>query len=148
MTLEQVLVMSRHNLRTPIVNTGILTEITDKTWPAWDAQSGYLTTKGGALEVYMGHYFREWLDENKLLPDTLCPTGEKELNVYANSLQRTIATAQFFTAGAFLAVQSPSITSRKSAPWTRCLTRSLPMTAQSSNRPLSRQWRAIIKGWI
>lgn len=101
MTLEQVLVMSRHNLRTPIVNTGILTEITDKTWPAWDAQSGYLTTKGGALEVYMGHYFREWLDENKLLPDTLCPTGEKELNVYANSLQRTIATAQFFTAGAF-----------------------------------------------
>lgn len=107
MTLEQVLVMSRHNLRTPIVNTGILTEITDKTWPAWDAQSGYLTTKGGALEVYMGHYFREWLDENKLLPDTLCPTGEKELNVYANSLQRTIATAQFFTAGAFRAVPSP-----------------------------------------
>jgi len=101
MTLEQVLIMSRHNLRTPIVNSGVLTEITDKKWPEWDAQSGYLTTKGGALEVYMGHYFREWLDENKLLSDTLCPTSDKDLYAYANSLQRTIATAQFFMVGAF-----------------------------------------------
>ena len=45
MELNQVFVLSRHNLRTPIVNTGILTEITDKKWPAWDAESGYLTTK-------------------------------------------------------------------------------------------------------
>ena len=101
MQLEQVLLLSRHNLRTPIVNTGILTEVTDKKWPAWDAQSGYLTTKGGALEVYMGHYFREWIDQNKLVSDELCPTDNEDLFVYTNSLQRTIATAQFFTAGAF-----------------------------------------------
>ncbi|AFH95348.1 TPA: bifunctional glucose-1-phosphatase/inositol phosphatase [Providencia stuartii] len=101
MQLDQVLLLSRHNLRTPIVNTGILTEVTDKKWPAWDAQSGYLTTKGGALEVYMGHYFREWIEQNKLVPDELCPTGNEDLFVYTNSLQRTIATAQFFTAGAF-----------------------------------------------
>ncbi len=101
MQLDQVLLLSRHNLRTPIVNTGILTEVTDKKWPAWDAKSGYLTTKGGALEVYMGHYFREWADEKKLLADELCPTSNEELFVYTNSLQRTIATAQFFTAGAF-----------------------------------------------
>lgn len=30
MQLDQVLLLSRHNLRTPIVNTGILTEVTDK----------------------------------------------------------------------------------------------------------------------
>ncbi|HEQ1858585.1 TPA: bifunctional glucose-1-phosphatase/inositol phosphatase [Providencia alcalifaciens] len=101
MELDQVLVLSRHNLRTPIVNTGILTEITDKKWPAWDAESGYLTTKGGALEVYMGHYFREWLDSNKLFVNELCPTSSDDIYIYTNSLQRTIATAQFFTAGAF-----------------------------------------------
>lgn len=101
MILDQVLVLSRHNLRTPIVNTGILTEVTDKKWPAWDAQSGYLTTKGGALEVYMGHYFREWIDQNKLLADELCPTSNEDVYLYTNSLQRTIATAQFFAAGAF-----------------------------------------------
>ncbi|MTB67779.1 bifunctional glucose-1-phosphatase/inositol phosphatase [Providencia sp. wls1943] len=101
MELDQVLVLSRHNLRTPIVNTGILTEITNKKWPAWDAESGYLTTKGGALEVYMGHYFREWLDSNKLFANELCPTSSDDVYVYTNSLQRTIATAQFFTAGAF-----------------------------------------------
>ncbi|MBQ0325380.1 histidine-type phosphatase, partial [Providencia rettgeri] len=101
MVLDQVLVLSRHNLRTPIVNTGVLTEITDKKWPAWDAHSGYLTTKGGALEVYMGHYFREWIDQNKLLADELCPTSSEDIYLYTNSLQRTIATAQFFAAGAF-----------------------------------------------
>lgn len=101
MVLDQVLVLSRHNLRTPIVNTGILTEITDKKWPEWDAKSGYLTTKGGALEVYMGHYFREWIDQNKLLADELCPTSSEDVYIYTNSLQRTIATAQFFATGAF-----------------------------------------------
>ncbi len=29
--------------------------------PAWDVPGGQLTTKGGVLEVYMGHYTREWL---------------------------------------------------------------------------------------
>ncbi|EFB73368.1 bifunctional glucose-1-phosphatase/inositol phosphatase [Providencia rustigianii] len=101
MELNQVLVLSRHNLRTPIVNTGILSEITNKKWPGWDAQSGYLTTKGGALEVYMGHYFREWLDSKKLFADELCPTSSDDIYVYSNSLQRTIATAQFFSVGAF-----------------------------------------------
>ena len=101
MELDQVLVLSRHNLRTPIVNSGILTEITNKKWPEWDAHSGYLTTKGGALEVYMGHYFREWIDQNKLLADELCPTSNEDIYLYTNSLQRTIATAQFFAAGAF-----------------------------------------------
>lgn len=56
---EQVLVVSRHNLHTPVVNTGILTGITDKTRPARDAQYGYLTTKSGAPEACMGHDFRE-----------------------------------------------------------------------------------------
>lgn len=52
--LEQVLVMSRHNLRAPLANNGsVLAQSTPKAWPAWETPGGLLTTKGGVLEVYM-----------------------------------------------------------------------------------------------
>ncbi len=60
--LQQVLMMSRHNLRAPLANNGsVLAQSTPNAWPAWDVPGGQLTTKGGVLEVYMGHYTREWL---------------------------------------------------------------------------------------
>ena len=99
--LEQVLVMSRHNLRAPLANNGsVLAQSTPKAWPQWDTPGGLLTTKGGVLEVYMGHYFNAWLKQAGILPQEGCPTGDS-VYVYANSLQRTVATAQFFTNGAF-----------------------------------------------
>lgn len=99
--LQQVFIFSRHNLRAPLADNGsVLAQSTKKNWPQWDVQGGYLTTKGGVLETYMGHYFREWLAEQGLIKANTCPTAE-DVFVYANSLQRTIATAQFFTAGAF-----------------------------------------------
>ncbi|MCS3407989.1 bifunctional glucose-1-phosphatase/inositol phosphatase [Serratia sp. AKBS12] len=99
--LEQVLVMSRHNLRAPLANNGsVLANATPQAWPAWDTPGGLLTTKGGVLEVYMGHYFNAWLKQTGLLPAEGCP-AQDSVYVYANSLQRTVATAQFFTNGAF-----------------------------------------------
>lgn len=99
--LEQVLVMSRHNLRAPLANNGsVLAQSTPRAWPAWETPGGLLTTKGGVLEVYMGHYFNAWLKQTGLLPQEGCPTAGS-LYVYANSLQRTVATAQFFSNGAF-----------------------------------------------
>lgn len=99
--LEQVLVMSRHNLRAPLANNGsVLAQSTPKAWPAWETPGGQLTTKGGVLEVYMGHYFNAWLKQTGLLPQEGCPTAGS-VYVYANSLQRTVATAQFFSNGAF-----------------------------------------------
>lgn len=99
--LEQVLVMSRHNLRAPLANNGsVLAQSTPKAWPQWDTPGGLLTTKGGVLEVYMGHYFNAWLKQAGILPQEGCPAADS-VYVYANSLQRTVATAQFFTNGAF-----------------------------------------------
>ncbi|AHG18642.1 glucose-1-phosphatase [Chania multitudinisentens RB-25] len=99
--LEQVLVMSRHNLRAPLANNGgVLVQSTPQTWPQWDTPGGYLTTKGGVLEVYMGHYFNAWLKQVGVLPAEGCPANES-VYIYANSLQRTVATAQFFSNGAF-----------------------------------------------
>ncbi|QEW32807.1 bifunctional glucose-1-phosphatase/inositol phosphatase [Erwinia billingiae] len=99
--LEQVLMMSRHNLRAPLADNGsVLAQSTKKAWPKWDVPGGQLTTKGGVLEVYMGRYTREWLAQQGLIGDGECP-GSDDVYAYANSLQRTVATAQFFITGAF-----------------------------------------------
>ena len=66
--LEQVLIMSRHNLRAPLANNGsVLEQSTPKQWPEWEVPGGQLTTKGGVLEVYMGHYMREWLAQQGMI---------------------------------------------------------------------------------
>jgi glucose-1-phosphatase len=99
--LEQVLVMSRHGLRAPIATSGgVLEQSTAQSWPEWDVPGGQLTTKGGVLEVSMGRYMREWLADQRLVASGECPVPES-VYVYANSLQRTVATAQSFVTGAF-----------------------------------------------
>jgi glucose-1-phosphatase len=99
--LRQVLMMSRHNLRAPLANNGsVLEQSTSRPWPKWEVPGGQLTTKGGVLEIYMGRYMRQWLGEQGLVKGDDCP-GDSQAYIYANSLQRTVATAQFFAAGAF-----------------------------------------------
>lgn len=98
-TLEQVVLLSRHNLRAPLVSSGTLAESTPHAWAKWDAAAGELTTKGGVLEVYMGRYLGQWLRQQHVLPSG-CPQAG-DFHALANSLQRTQATAQFFIAGAF-----------------------------------------------
>ncbi|CNH78916.1 MULTISPECIES: bifunctional glucose-1-phosphatase/inositol phosphatase [Yersinia] len=99
--LEQVLVMSRHGIRAPLVNYGdMLSSATPDKWPEWSTPGGYLTPKGAELEAMMGGYFRQWLAETKLLKSTGCPTPTTVFT-YANSLPRTIDTAQHFLFGAF-----------------------------------------------
>lgn len=111
--LEQVLIMSRHNLRAPLANNGsVLEQSTPKQWPEWDVPGGQLTTKGGVLEVYMGHYMREWLAEQGMVKTGECPPADT-VYAYANSLQRTVATAQFFITGAFPRVRCSCASSGK-----------------------------------
>lgn len=44
--LQQVLMMSRHNLRAPLANNGsVLEQSTPNKWPEWDVPGGQLTTK-------------------------------------------------------------------------------------------------------
>ena len=121
--LQQVLMMSRHNLRAPLANNGsVLEQSTPNKWPEWDVPGGQLTTKGGVLEVYMGHYMREWLAQQGMVKSGECPPPDT-VYAYANSLQRTVATAQFFITGAFRGVIFLCITRKKWALWTQPLTR-------------------------
>ncbi|KAG0771409.1 hypothetical protein G6F22_016499 [Rhizopus arrhizus] len=86
--LEQVVLLSRHNLRAPVVDSGALANATPETWPRWDVAAGELTTKGGVLEVYMGRYMGQWLRQAQLLPVSDCPRPA-DFHAHANSLQRT-----------------------------------------------------------
>lgn len=95
--LKQVLILSRHNVRTPLSST--LSQSSPKHWPTWKEKAGYLTTKGILLEGYMGEYFYCWLKEENLLPND-CPS-EKDFFVYANTAQRTLASARSFADKAF-----------------------------------------------
>jgi glucose-1-phosphatase len=98
-TLKEVVVLSRHNIRAPLSSNGSVNEIaTPYQWFEWTSNSSELSLRGGVLETEMGQYFRKWLESEELIPEYWFPE-EGELRIYANSKQRTLATAQYFSSG-------------------------------------------------
>ncbi|CAH2101733.1 unnamed protein product [Euphydryas editha] len=95
--LTQVVILSRHNIRTPL--TVNLERLSPNVWPIWDQQAGYLTAKGARLEEHMGEYISKWLKKENLLSEN-CP-DENSVYTYANGLQRTRNSAKAFVRGAF-----------------------------------------------
>ena len=97
--LEQVVVLSRHNIRAPLSNSGsAVAELTPHEWTEWTAPESELTLKGGLAETLMGQYFRKWLESEGLIPENYIPKAG-EVRFYANARQRTIATARYFSSG-------------------------------------------------
>ena len=98
-TLEKVVVLSRHNIRSPLSgNDSVLGRITPHEWYQWSSPASQLSVRGGTLETCMGQYFRKWLEKEDLFTENYRP-DEETVRIYANSKQRTIATAEFFSAG-------------------------------------------------
>ena len=98
-TLGKVVALSRHNIRSPLSGKGSVTSrITPHDWFSWTSAPGELSLRGGALETRMGQFFRQWLISEGLMVENEVPT-EGAMRFYANSLQRTIATAQYFSSG-------------------------------------------------
>ena len=109
--LEQVVVLSRHNLRAPLSSNGsVPEELTPHSWIEWSAGSSELTLKGGIEETSMGQYFRKWLDREGLIPENTVPEPGK-VRFNARDKQRCRATARYFAAGmlplAEIAVEHP-----------------------------------------
>jgi glucose-1-phosphatase len=97
--LKEVVVMSRHNIRSPLSSGGAAYKrVTPHQWFAWSSPSSQLSLRGGMLETAMGQFFRQWVVSEGLLPDKYRPQ-EEEVLFYANSRQRTFATAKYFSAG-------------------------------------------------
>lgn len=98
-TLSRTVVLSRHNIRSPLSGGGsMLDSVTPHEWFKWTSAASELSLRGGVLETIMGQYFRKWMESEGLFPENYRPAGG-EVRIYANSKQRTVATAQYFSAG-------------------------------------------------
>ena len=107
--LREVVVMSRHNIRSPLSSGGAAYQrVSSHEWFNWSSPGSQLSLRGGVLETEMGQFFRKWVVNEGLLPDNYRPEGEEVL-FYANSRQRTFATAKYFSAG-FLPFANVEIT--------------------------------------
>ena len=99
--LEEMVVLSRHNIRSPLSGPGsVLSRITSHAWYDWTSEPGELSLRGGALEMEMGQFFREWLIREGFIEKNAVPDAD-QVRFYANSIQRTRATACAFAAGMF-----------------------------------------------
>ncbi|MBR1632523.1 MAG: glucose-1-phosphatase [Bacteroidales bacterium] len=99
--MEQILVLSRHNLRSPLSGRGSVTaRITPHEWFHWTSGPSELSRKGAVLETMMGQFFCTWLSGEDFIDKNWRPS-EGEVRIYANSRQRTLATAKYFSAGMF-----------------------------------------------
>ena len=98
--LEEMVVLSRHNIRSPLSGSGVLSRVTPHQWFEWTSKPSELSVKGGELETMMGSFFRQWALDEGLIQTRFSP-GADQVRIYANSLQRTQATAQFFSDAMF-----------------------------------------------
>ncbi|XP_063836602.1 glucose-1-phosphatase-like [Ostrinia nubilalis] len=96
--LQQVFVLSRHNIRAPLSED--LQTVTTLKWPEWNVPASFLTEKGVEIEEKMGKYFYQWLKSTALLTDE-CPSDES-VYIYPNKVHRTIETAEAFARSAFM----------------------------------------------
>ncbi len=110
-TLKEVVILSRHNIRSPLSSNGsILGRLTPHPWTSWSSGTSELTLRGGILETMMEQFFRKWLVDAGMFTENYVPNAD-EVNFYANSMQRTIATAQYFSSG-FMPVANLTINHR------------------------------------
>ncbi|MBR2777910.1 MAG: histidine-type phosphatase [Prevotella sp.] len=97
--LKEVVVMSRHNIRSPLTSGGAAyMRVNPYEWFHWISPSSQLSQRGGVLETEMGQFFRKWVISAGLMPDNYRPVDDEVL-FYANSRQRTFTTAKYFSAG-------------------------------------------------
>lgn len=95
--LEDEVVFSRHNIRSPLSTPGSdLSRVISPlyVWVDWGVEPAYLTDRGARIEQKIGNWFRENLDIF-----TLLLLNEKNTLIYSNSKQRTIKTAENFLVG-------------------------------------------------
>ncbi|ELQ17117.1 histidine-type phosphatase [Xanthomonas translucens] len=91
--VEQVVMLFRHGVRAPLQGEAAAAALADRPWPLWDTPASLLTAHGRTGVQLSGDYTRQWLLREGVLPATRCPAAGA-VSVYANTDQRTIASAQ------------------------------------------------------
>jgi 4-phytase/acid phosphatase len=87
-TLLQVVLVSRHGVRTPTIQPDVLSAWTAQQWPTWEEPFGHLTKHGKELATILGRYHRASLAAQGLLPSSGCP-DPSSVYMYADVSERT-----------------------------------------------------------
>lgn len=108
-TLDQMVILSRHNIRSPLVSKqSVLTRLTnnDYQWFQWEGSPSHLSAKGERLETLMGAFFKEWLEKKDFISHY--SADNYAFRFYANAKQRCQVTANSF-ANALLPGKNPRV---------------------------------------
>jgi len=92
-TLQKMVIVSRHGVRTPVVPARELALWTTQQWPVWAEPPGDLTARGARLVTLVGRYHRDVLIAEHLFPEQGCP-ARGSMVIHADNPERTKATAQ------------------------------------------------------
>ncbi len=95
--VEQVVVVMRHGVRPPTKDPAMPAGFASQPWPAWPVAPGWLTPHGAKAIGLLGSADARTFKASGLLPARGCPAPGR-VAVVADSDQRTIATAQAWTA--------------------------------------------------
>ncbi|MBP5483264.1 MAG: histidine-type phosphatase [Bacteroidales bacterium] len=107
--LDQMVILSRHNIRSPLVSkNSVLTRLTNPEyqWFHWEGAPSNLTAKGERLESKMGSFFNEWLQKKDFISSY--SADNYTFRFYANAKQRCQVTAKSF-ANALLPGKDPRV---------------------------------------
>ena len=96
--LEQSFILFRHGLRSPLNGEAAAAQFMQAPMPAWNEPPGNLTEHGAEAARLLGRYLRSDYASLGLLPVAGCPS-RTAIDVYSNSVERTIATAKAMTNG-------------------------------------------------
>lgn len=95
--LDKVVMVGRHHVRSGAITKGER-RITPHLWHQWSVADGNLTERGAMLERRLGEFYRQWTMKSQLFVSAVEPDA-RQVRIYANSLPRTVETAQNFVAG-------------------------------------------------
>jgi 4-phytase/acid phosphatase len=96
--LERVVLLMRHGIRPPTKAAVVPAGIAKDAWPSWSVAFGFLTTHGAEAVGRLGAFDRAFYAERGLLPANGCLTPDV-VEIYADTDQRTIKTAEAYAAG-------------------------------------------------
>src|SRR5437879_1471077 len=91
--LQQVVLVSRHGVRSPTNTKPPLAQVAAEPWPTWDVPAGELTPRGAQLATIMGSYYRAAFADADLLTTSGCPRAN-DVYAWSDVEQRTSHTAQ------------------------------------------------------
>ena len=105
-TLEKVVVLSRHGVRSPLQTADKLAAYSRLPWPKWDVAPGLLTTHGRALMASLGSFYAKYYEPQGLFEGKNCERA-RDTYVWSDTDERDVSTAQGFLSGLFPGCEVP-----------------------------------------